>query len=435
MSDNNESTDLGENSKKRIRSPNSQSGESPENKQSKCDPEGRADNTFGDLTDGECTITEQKKHITICDPVLAYVVFAMNSGTQEAIKNAVLGHFTSVQILTAKNALWTNVDNETIGKLINRKTTQTRKVEEANVADILCAIAKLDKADVMPNVVISATDLGLIPRAHPEELNNISLCDRLVKIEHRINEMQGRILRNSTEIHDITSKRKQENAEDPVPSQLQQVEIDIPDPPVPSDSEQTPLTFNLVYQQSTPKCGFGRGRGQASGRGRGSYASVTSNLLAPKEVLRLRGSNTSLCSKGSGSNVESDGFQLSKHELKKKRDKENRRRNVIVGTGSAISGVKGAPEASRDIFIFRLHETTTHEALETFIKKKGCEVRNLARVSNDNAKYKSFRLTVPKSQFAKLLSDTEWPEGVSVRKYFPPKKNREDSIYQESKWG
>ena len=38
--------------------------------------------------------------------------------------------------------------------------------------------------------VIDTSSLGIIPRAHPEELNNISLCDRLNRLEARMQSMQ-----------------------------------------------------------------------------------------------------------------------------------------------------------------------------------------------------------------------------------------------------
>ena len=84
----------------------------------------------------------QKSHIT-------YVIYAFQSGSFESIKLAVMGHFSLQQIVEAKNELWGNC--------------------------ILNALVKLDKCNKLPATVIDSSSLGLIPRSHPEELNNISL--------------------------------------------------------------------------------------------------------------------------------------------------------------------------------------------------------------------------------------------------------------------
>ena len=51
-------------------------------------------------------------------------------------------------------------------------------------------MATLDREDLMPNFVISYKSLKVIPRSHPEELNNITLCDRLNQLEEKINNLQ-----------------------------------------------------------------------------------------------------------------------------------------------------------------------------------------------------------------------------------------------------
>ena len=60
--------------------------------------------------------------------------------------------------------------------------TNARSEKEAHVADIINALIKLDKANKVPTIVLGVLSLGLIPCSHPEELKNISLCDRLNQI-------------------------------------------------------------------------------------------------------------------------------------------------------------------------------------------------------------------------------------------------------------
>ena len=77
-------------------------------------------------------------------------------------------------------------DWEIIGEKPRLKSSNTRPGEEAHLYDILCAINELDAGSKMPCVVIDAYSLSQIPRSHPEELNNISLLDRLNRLEQRM---------------------------------------------------------------------------------------------------------------------------------------------------------------------------------------------------------------------------------------------------------
>ena len=121
----------------------------------------------------------------IIQPLLAYIAFSMNSGTMDAIKRAVLSHFSASQISEAKDVLWSkNIGcNDLLGTRTKRKGSSVRSETEANVQDILDALKVLDRHEKMPMFVIDFLSLSVIPRSHPEELNDISLCDRLNRTE------------------------------------------------------------------------------------------------------------------------------------------------------------------------------------------------------------------------------------------------------------
>ena len=121
----------------------------------------------------------------VLQPLLAYVIFSMQSATIDNIRKATLGYFTPAQISEAKDALWENSDCKII-ITSSQVSSNARPEEEAHLHDILCAINKLDAGSKMPCVVIDAYSLGQIPRSHPEELNNISLLDRLNRLEQRM---------------------------------------------------------------------------------------------------------------------------------------------------------------------------------------------------------------------------------------------------------
>ena len=123
--------------------------------------------------------------------------------------------------------------------------------------------------------------------------------------------------------------------------------------------------------------------------------------------------------------ADSEGFRLPHDQMKKLRQQDRRRHQVITGKArSAFGRFKGAPEPNRDLFIYRVDANTETDDLETYMRDKGFEVRDLCCISDPRAKFQSFKLTVPVSQFKDLFSDSPWPARVKVRKYIPP-KNRE----------
>ena len=82
---------------------------------------------------------------------------------------------------------------------MRRKDSVSRTEKEAHTFDIINATYKLDKANTMPTVLIDAYELHIIPRSHPEELNNISLVDRLNHMERKMSSMQEIIDRTVAE--------------------------------------------------------------------------------------------------------------------------------------------------------------------------------------------------------------------------------------------
>ena len=104
--------------------------------------------------------------------------------------------------------------------------------------------------------------------------------------------------------------------------------------------------------------------------------------------------------------------------MKKQRQKTNK---IIKGKSKSSGGVSGAPEPSRHLFIYRVSKETDNNDLHCFISERKFTVRDLNCISNPDAKFKSFKLSVPMSQYDALFKDDMWPEGIMVRRYIPPK--------------
>ena len=121
----------------------------------------------------------------VLQPILAYVHYALQSDTADTIKKAVLGLFTVNDIKEAKDILVQHADNSITGAVKSRQDGVTRTQSEADAQDIINAMIKLDRAPSMPIFAVPSLQLGIIPRSHPEELNNITLVDKLHQLDEK----------------------------------------------------------------------------------------------------------------------------------------------------------------------------------------------------------------------------------------------------------
>lgn len=121
----------------------------------------------------------------------------------------------------------------------------------------------------------------------------------------------------------------------------------------------------------------------------------------------------------------STGYEFQPHQLRR----QKRQKRVITGKISQTHGTfKGAPEPQRDIFVYRVDQDANIDDMSDYLTDKNVKISKLECVSNANAKFKSFRLTVGLTDFKRLLNDDMWPAGVRARKFITP---RENNRYQE----
>ena len=94
---------------------------------------------------------------------------------------------------------------------------------------------------------------------------------------------------------------------------------------------------------------------------------------------------------------------------------------MVVGAKRGPAKFQGAPEPSRDVFIFRVQSDADLEDIRSHIDAFGVTIRDLVCMSNENAAYKSFRLTTTVAHYNTLFKADMWPAGVRVCKFIPPR--------------
>jgi hypothetical protein len=129
-------------------------------------------------------MTNQDSHV-IFNPVLTFIASNSAAGTTANIKTVVLARFSGETILEAKNRLW---DTPSISQILGtpnaRVNSKIRSAEAADLGDIFDAFSKLEEADKLPRFAVFAEDLHLLPRIRSEDIDIVSIAERLADVEN-----------------------------------------------------------------------------------------------------------------------------------------------------------------------------------------------------------------------------------------------------------
>ena len=425
----------------------------------------------------------------ILQPLLAYCACSIMSSSSENVKNAVVSYFSREQILTAKQVLWLESDNSVIGEKHRRKDSTIRSEKEANAMDIVNALIKLDEANKMPCFVVDASNLRMIPQSNPEEMNNISIVDRLNVLEmkfHKIHDVVEKSLNENfalneklSEVANICRAKHKTYSETVSSTRVPQVVVTPPNPHLDQSIDQpqtsasapklpqvvdAPLNVskcenegqqnNAAHSVTSQKVhavatslvpprpsslrgrGYGRsqrGRGQAHGRGGrfGSHISSQENRLSSYDNIS-RSVSSHISEQSNESDQTSLGFNTEDfqvpayHKRKERRERRFTQRKVISGKGTDAN-FKGGPSPIRELFIYRVDKSTDVDTLHQHIANLGITINALTCTSHKDAKFSSYKLTVPKEEFSLLFNEDYWPKGVMVRQYIPHKSSTDKS--------
>ncbi len=113
------------------------------------------------------------------------------------------------------------------------------------------------------------------------------------------------------------------------------------------------------------------------------------------------------------------------HDFQTVRRRKARRKAVTAIRAANTEQFKGAPEPSRDIFVYRVMKDTPQAEIEKYITDNNINIRSIDKVSNIFARYDSFKVVLKLSDMETVLNSEFWPEGVSARRYFNPRKNND----------
>jgi hypothetical protein len=86
--------------------------------------------------------------------------------------------------------------------------------------------------------------------------------------------------------------------------------------------------------------------------------------------------------------------------------------------------LQSAPEPRRYAFVYRVAKTVTVDNMKDYLKSEYIRYYDVECMSNEDAKFKSFKLEIPKTSVDKVFNPETWPENIYVRKFIMPKQIR-----------
>ena len=375
--------------------------------------------------------------------LLAYILYYFSSCSLDTIRRTVLSFYSPDEIATAKDLLWDTYTGVISVAKHRRISTSVRAAHEADISDILSVISEIDQKGELHLGKYYAVDLSRLPRNTPEDTNTLAVLDRLRAVELQLSEIKDITLNNTTK----TEQNKTDI--DRVKTQVSKHEVQIAK--LECDTKQVKPSYSNAlnkglsseenmfsnsineFTESHPiampsnrdssvaysRSGFNnRGQFNPRGgqRGRGG-TSRTSHFLNNIGLKERSSSVSSLPVSIAGTNA-TDEFQFPSYQKRRIR----RRQKVVTGQATN-SKLKGAPLPSRDVFIYRVDKNTTVDILSEYISENSIDFREIECVSHEDAKYKSFRLTVSIKDLDKIFNEALWPSGVMVRRFYKPNTN------------
>lgn len=140
--------------------------------------------------------------------------------------------------------------------------------------------------------------------------------------------------------------------------------------------------------------------------------------LTDNEVEQRQHKTKEVKSFASVSAKNNDSWRVQQKPRNRNRQYHNNMKLQLKGAGRATDcPIKGAPEPLRSVFVSRLEHNTSSAELESFLQRKKIDVKEIKQWSHDNAKYKAYKITVPRLNYHDMFSINLWGSGVNVDKF------------------
>ena len=107
--------------------------------------------------------------------------------------------------------------------------------------------------------------------------------------------------------------------------------------------------------------------------------------------------------------MDEDGFTI----VQRRRS----RRQITYGNGMATGGLSGAPLPVRQIWVSRL-TSGSNQRVKEYIENRNVKVLNIEKVSHNEAKYSSYKVTISVADKNNVFDQLFWPTGVKCQWWY-----------------
>jgi uncharacterized coiled-coil protein SlyX len=363
----------------------------------------------------------------IVSELLCYVCQYMRICTRDQLIKILNTFYNLEEIVKAKTILHDTFDS--LGEFAKRKTSIQRSEKSAHVEDVVSNMFDLDSLGADFKFV--ALDLRRIPKWDPTNLDNFAIAEKLSMLEGRLSHLELTASENKVEVSEWkdrvakVEKRLNNNDQDiavlygktasysdkvkhdmSVRPSISGISVDksptvpdkTPDLGLPDASKNTSFVARLFAKASPPK--------------------QVKVALEKTEVPKGTKKTTFLGAHAPSKELEvlEGGFQYQRSE----RLRQARKRAVITGTGRSTT-IRGGPPPIRQFFVHRVVKGVTEQDIKDYLSENDIVFNDVCILSKLEATFSSFRVSVPINMVQKIMDGEMWPEGIRVRKYFPPK--------------
>jgi len=324
----------------------------------------------------------------VLNHVLTFIANGLNQSPADDVLKVCESFYTSDELQDAKTTLWEHGPKEILGENIRRKDSVKGSVNAKNLSDIVGGIQKLDAVGKVPHFVVDAEGLNRMPSLRNQVGASPASLQDLERLDYRMNSMDH-FLREEL---------------DSLKCKIRQLE----------DVNTRPKTIDHCSPTSYPSYAATVATAAIADAPRPPAQSVSRDLPRPASIAGSKGPT--------GGDVPSsrddgDAFTLVSRNKKKKKQ----RPHIVRCTGQA-GVVRGAPEPSRDVHVFRCEKDVEEKHVEEHLRSKNITPRAVERVSKEASRFHSFRVEVALSCMQPIMSPDFWPDGVCVKRFYRPKR-------------
>ena len=344
----------------------------------------------------DCEIEENAGLVVVHSPLLSYVHYLLHYHDDDYVKKFIISQFSKDSIVEAKQSLCGFYSDHFIFQ--QRKDSASRSAKEAHLADIIEALKYMDD-NLEGKFKLYINSAVLMQLAKPENLMEQRLNLLEQKVSSLISVIDMYVAENNSLNENIEKLSKKTYAEAVVGHSVEgksAPSAQDSDAETKSEAPRTPITSLNTITLS---------QGVKSGNQDGKYDNVTSKESSTETL--------------SVPDVRQSEVVTPSYSFQKRKNRQ--KRLIITGNSVTCKGVSGAPEPTRHLFIKRINEDTDNEAVQNMIQQYGFCIKDFRCISHPEARFKSFKLSVPASQFERLFDEKLWPEGVVVRMFRTPK--------------